>query len=164
MNKAATPQQGFTLLELMISIFIISIGVIAIFSVTAKYTQQTASTRESLVASYLGQEGVEIVKNIRDINWVKGNGWNSGLTSCSSGCEADYASSSLVSSTSRYLYIDNATGFYQYTPGSEGGVVTPYKRIITVTNPGSDEVDIQVDVTWNGYTITVKENLYNWKP
>jgi prepilin-type N-terminal cleavage/methylation domain-containing protein len=157
-------QKGFTLLELMISIFIISVGVLAIFSVITKYSQQTGSIRESLVASYLGQEGVEIVKNIRDTNWVNGRDWNYGLTSCSSGCEADYASTSLASSSSRYLYLDNDTGFYQYTPGSGGGAVTPYQRKITVTNPGTDEIDIQVDVTWKTYTITVKENLYNWKP
>lgn len=163
MNRIIPTEKGFTLLELMISIFIISIGVIAIFTTITKYTQQTAITRDSLVAAYLGQEGVEIVKNIRDFNWVAGNDWATGLTSCSSGCEADYLSS-LSSFSGRYLYVDNSTGLYQYS----GGTPTQYQRKITITYPGAtygnDEMDIEVDVTWKTYTITVKENLYNWKP
>lgn len=154
-------QRGFTLLELMISIVVISVGIIAVFTVITKYARQTGILRESLVASYLGREGIEIVKNIRDTNWVNGRDWDYGLTSCSSGCEADYQSQALDAYAAKTLYIDSATGLYQY---DIVGIATPYKRKITVANPGSEEMDIQVDVTWDDYTITVKESLYNWKP
>lgn len=158
-------QKGFTLLEMLVSISVITIGVIGIFSVVIKYTQFTQQARTNLTASYLAQEGIEIVKNIRDSNWTSGANWNTGLASCASGCEADYLSTSLSAWADRYLYVENSTGFYKYlaSPGSSD-VQTPYKRKITITAVGNDELDIKVDIYWSGNTTTVKENIYNWKP
>ena len=158
--------KGFTLLEMLISVAVITIGALGVFSAVAKFSQQAQQERENLVASYLCQEGVEIVKNIRDTNWVEeAASWKDGLTSCSAGCEADYEDSSLSAwSSGEYLYIENSTGLYKYiaSPVSED-VETPYKRKITITEVGDDELDIVVEVYWTAYTMTVKENIYNWK-
>jgi len=161
--------KGFTLLEMLISVAIITIGALGVFSAVAKFSQQAQQERENLVAAYLGQEGIEIVKNIRDTNWVEtAASWKDGLTSCSSGCEADFNDASLTAwTTGNYFYIENSnpgTGLYRYiTSPVSGDVVTPYKRKITITTVGADELDIIVDVYWVTYTMTVKENIYNWK-
>lgn len=157
-------QKGFTLLEMLISILIITLGIISIFTGVIKYTQYTQQVRNNLTASYLAQEGIEIVKNIRDSNWTQGNAWNAGLTNClssGSGCEADYTSSSLsqVSGSLRSLYIDS-NGFYEYT----GVTKTEFTRKIAVDPVGNDQLNIKVDVFWNGIANTVRENIYNWKP
>lgn len=158
--------KGFTLLEMLISVAVIAVGVLGVFSAVARLSQQAAQERENLVAVYLGQEGIEIVKNIRDTNWVEeALSWKDGLTSCSSGCEADYEDTSLTAwSAGNFLYIENSTGLYKYiaSPGSED-VETPYKRKITITEVGDDELDIVVDVYWYSHTMTVKENIYNWR-
>lgn len=159
--------KGFTLLEMLISVAIITIGALGVFSAVTKFSQQTQQERENLVAAYLCQEGIEIVKNIRDTNWMIEPAviWKDGLTSCSSGCEADFEDSSLTAwSSGEYFYIENSTGLYKYivSPVS-GDVVTPYKRKITITEVGDDELDIVVDVYWSAYTMTIKENIYNWR-
>jgi len=141
---------------------IITVGTLGVFSAVAKYSQQSQQERESLVASYLCQEGIELVKNIRDTNWVSGAAsWETGLTTCGNGCEAEYSSISLTawSSPGRNLYIQNSTGLYSYT----GDIKTPYTRRITITTVGNDELDIVVDVIWGSQTMTVKENIFNWK-
>ncbi len=169
MRKLNTFEKGFTLLEMLIAIVIVTIGVIAVFSATTKYTEQTQQEKESLISSYLCQEGIEIVKNIRDTNWVSGVAWNTGLTSCASGCEADYTSNNLTpwSDQGRNLYIVGSgsyEGLYQYIVSPQSSdLMTQYRRNITITQASSDELDIQVDVFWKSYTTTIKENIYNWK-
>ncbi len=170
MEKPYTSEKGFTLLEMLIAIVIVTIGVIAVFSATTRYTQQTQQERESLIASYLGQEGIEIVKNVRDSNWVSGGTWGTGLTSCASGCEADYTSNTLTpwSDPGRSLYVVGSgsfQGLYQYISSPQSGdLMTQYRRKITIAQVGGNELDIQVDVLWKTYTMTIKENIYNWKP
>lgn len=159
--------KGFTLLEMILAVAIITIGALGVFGAAARYSKLTQKERDNLVAAYLCQEGIEIVKNIRDTNWVQSaSSWKDGLTSCSSGCEGDFTDSESLSafSSSDFLYIDGATGLYRYisSPGS-GDVKTSYSRKITIIESGDDELDITVDVYWGASTMTVKEDIYNWK-
>lgn len=166
MNNIFKKEKGFTLLEMLISIMVITIGVLGIYSAVFKYIKNTQQERENLVASYLCQEGIEIVKNIRDTNWVESaTTWSDGLTSCSSGCEADYNGILTAwSSPGRYLYIDNSTGLYKYVASPvTGDIKTSYTRKIDIVPNGTDELDITVYVYWETNTIVVKENLFNWR-
>jgi prepilin-type N-terminal cleavage/methylation domain-containing protein len=154
--------KGFTLLEMLISLLVVVVGVLGVFSAVAKYSQNTQQEKENLVASYLCQEGIEIVKNIRDSNWVNGAAWDTGLTSCGSGCEADYTTGLTAwSDEGRNLYIEGATGFYKYVSGA-GNTETPYTRRINIAS-GVNEANIVVNVYWSGYTMTVEEDIYNWR-
>lgn len=157
--------KGFTLIEIIASVFIITIGIGGVFSVITKYSQMTQWETENFIASYLAQEGIEIARNIRDTNWVKeAASWKDGLTICASGCEADYGDTALTAwTTGNYLYIDHTTGLYKYIASpEEDDVKTIFKRKIIITEVGDDELDIQVDVDW-GITTTIKEHIFNWK-
>lgn len=166
-NKERKIKNGFTLIEMIVSVAIISIAILGIFSIITNYSQKTQQEKENIIATYLCQEGIEIVKNIRDTNWVESAAsWKDGLTTCGSGCEADFTNNSLSawSDSGRYLYIENSTNLYKYIGTPYTDVKTQFKRKITITPVGDDELDIQVDVYWFDNTATVKENIYNWKP
>jgi len=158
--------KGFTLLETLVAVAIIVIGALGVFSAVAKYSQMTEQERDNLVATYLCQEGIEIVKNIRDTNWIEESaGWKDGI-SCSSGCQADFDDTTFSAfSSESFLYIDYSNGLYQYLsdPDPDLDVETPYSRKITITEVGDDELDIEVTVYWHASSMTVKENIYNWK-
>jgi len=149
---------GFTLLETMFAILIVSIGILGIHNGMNFATKNTRLARENFIGTYLAQEGVEIVKNMRDNNWVNGWAWNTGLTACTTGCYADYATSTLALGAGPVLKL-NANGFYDY---SSSATTTIYSRKITITPVGGDELDIKVDVFWNNVTTTIRENIYNW--
>jgi prepilin-type N-terminal cleavage/methylation domain-containing protein len=133
-------EKGFTIIELIISIFILSIAIVGTFSAFLIMTILTSETADRLTATYLAQDGIEIVRNIRDNNWLKmkagvsGTNWTTGLynangidCSCSisdcrtKGCEADYTTGTGVSGAwpmspwagGHYLNI-NTNGFYYY--------------------------------------------------
>jgi prepilin-type N-terminal cleavage/methylation domain-containing protein len=158
--------KAFTLLEMLVALAIITVGTLGVFGAAARYSKMTQKERENLVAVYLCQEGIEIVKNMRDTNWVESSTtWKDGLTACSSGCQADFDDTAFSSwASDSHLYIEGATGLYKYiaSPGPND-VETSYSRKITIAEVGDDELDIQVDVYWGAETVFVKENIYNWR-
>lgn len=157
--------RGFTLIEVLAAITIIVIGIGGLFALV----RQTIvfSSRASFVirGSYLAQEGVEIVRNIRDSNLLEihndntGN-WDDGLTSCSSGCEADYNDTSLGTNLDRFL--KEGASFYNYDSGTDSA----FKRKITVSASSATQLDVIVEVTWSERglpgSIIVETRLYNW--
>lgn len=160
------------MLELMITIFIMTVGLIGIFSLIQQTTSFVSMSSSKLTASYLAQEGIEVVRNIADTNLlVPGTLWNKGLVlpdiDCNSGCEADYNNSALsLYGVGRYLMMNG--GFYNYTSGTN----TKFKRKINVTSAtdgdGWDYLKISVKVSWQEkgkpyQTVTAEERLYNWR-
>lgn len=156
-------RKGFTLIELIIVIFVLAIGVLGVYSVYSQIISYTTISLSRLTASYLAQEGIEIVRNIRDTNWLEGasNPWD-GLTGCTppTGCQADYSDLALSSYIDVPLNIETSTGFFGYGVGTP----TKFKRGITIT-PG-DTLEVSVTISWQEkgkpYDITAQENLYNW--
>ena len=155
---------GFTIIELIISIFILSIAIVGIFSAFSIVTILTSDTVDRLAATYLAQEGMEIVRNIRDTNWlnmdagVSGVAWDNGFNSCEDkGCEVDYTTTGYGSNpvkpyaSGHYLNID-ANGFYHY---QEAALNTKFKRKIIITkvtdvdNKDDHIIKVTVEVSWD---------------
>lgn len=63
-------KKGFSIGEVLLAIFVLSIGMIATFSLFNKGIKNLQNERDLIVASLLAQEGVEVVRNIRDNNWA----------------------------------------------------------------------------------------------
>jgi Tfp pilus assembly protein PilV len=63
-------RKGFSIGEVLLAIFVLSIGMIAVFSLFNAGIKNLQNERDLIVASLLAQEGVEVVRNIRDNNWA----------------------------------------------------------------------------------------------
>ena len=157
--------KGFSLIEMVVAVFIILIGVVAAFGVLQKIILSTSIGSSRLVATYLAQEGIEIVRNIRDTNWVEGKNWTQNIGGCGGGCEADYDDTALSSwgGDGNFLEINNE-GFCSY----DSGVETKFKRKITVDEISGEKLEVRVEVFWTererDHQVVVQENLYNWWP
>lgn len=171
---------GFTLIETIVAIFLITVGIVGAFTLITYTVSSTTFSTQKLIASYLAQEGIEIVRNIRDTNWLEDGAtlWNAGLTTtCSgtcdettgNGCIADYTYStirppSLPQYTGQVLNIDN-NGYYSYST-IPPFTLTKFKRKIVITSAG-DILAVCVRVEWEEkgktYSVSAQENLYNWK-
>jgi prepilin-type N-terminal cleavage/methylation domain-containing protein len=152
-------EKGFTLIEMLIAVSVMTIGIVGVYALVPQIISVTASNTDKLIASQLAREGMELVRNIRDTNWLKNANWDAGLTGCIGGCEMDYNDSALSFFAGRKLKID-ANGFYNYESGNESKFV----RKITIT-PSSDTLTVKVEISWEGkyspYSVT--EKLYNWR-
>jgi len=72
--------KGFTLIEMLIVLVIISVGIIAAVQVIKHWLNFVDKTRKKVIAINLAREGVEAVYNIRNTNfkrwaWVKDKCW-----------------------------------------------------------------------------------------
>jgi len=162
---------GFTLLEVILAISFLTVAVGGSFGLLQQTLLTASLANSKLIASYLAQEGIEIVRNIRDNNWlnqraVPGLSWKGGLDAGT--YEVSYGDPSLASLSSpdyaRNLYINDTDGFYNY---SQVGTKTKFKRIITVSPVGDDTLDVGVKVEWQEriagtQSIEIREYLYNW--
>ncbi len=64
-------QSGFSIMETMIASFVLIVGIVAVLELFAPIIINSGQTRDRIVATALSQEGVELVKNLRDNNMVK---------------------------------------------------------------------------------------------
>lgn len=65
-------EKGFTLVEIMLVLVVASIAFLAIYALFANTIKYDLETRYELIASNLAQEGVEIMRNMRDENQMRG--------------------------------------------------------------------------------------------
>ena len=73
--------KGFTLIEVIVAIFLVTVGIGGVYALIQRTTAFTPVVSARFTAAYLAQGGIEMVRNIRDTNWLSGNPWDSGLPS-----------------------------------------------------------------------------------
>ena len=169
--KMSKYQKGFTLIGAIMAIGLIIALIGGVFLLIYQSAILVSDIFFKHKAAYLAQEGIEIVRNIRDTNWLKQRAnpaisWDKGLNAGER--EADYNDLDLVPYQGRYLKI-NDKGFYNY----DSGVETKFKRKITIQRENLDEdgeleIRIWSRVKWEKkakkFDIVVQKDLYNWKP
>ncbi len=64
-------QKGFTLLEGIIAMTVITVGLVAGMSLAISNISTAQNNERRVVAVNLAREGVEAIRNIRDSNWLK---------------------------------------------------------------------------------------------
>lgn len=65
---------GFSIGETILSVFILGVTMLTILSLYSQGLRDFQDERDSVIASVLAQEGVELARNIRDNNWAKRDG------------------------------------------------------------------------------------------
>jgi len=159
--------KGFSLIEVITAIFILAVGVGGAFSLIYQTLSAVYTIRSELSASFLAQEGVEIVKNIRNNAWLESRAatstnWLANLSETGGDYELDYSTQSLSRAYSgSYLKVDS-NGFYNYSSGTQ----TSFKRKISLTNVSTSTVRVAVTVWWQAAgrsrNLQVVENITNW--
>jgi len=177
---------GFTLVETLVAVAIFATSITGLMSITAGGINDNVFVKNKLIASYLAVEGVELVRNLRDLTILQNptDGWNVFLLTVVNNCYHRDASNNLTS-----CYIDGTAtvllptscpnGFcppirfdgdssktYSYDISSSSRE-SPFTRTITIRQGGSpDEVIVTSEVTWqrrnNNHRVSYKYNLFNW--
>lgn len=151
--------KAFTLIEILIAITVITVGVVGFYAAITRVASLTFSNSNRFIASRLAQEGMELVSNIRDTNWVEGTNWDNGLT-IDNDYRVQYNKEDLLAYSATPLKIDN-DGFYNYDDGDD----SKFTRKVTITHINANALKVKVQITWSGKgsPLEVEEHLYNWK-
>lgn len=176
--------RGFTVLEAIVAISILSISITGVFASVQKGLQQSTVAKDEVRAYYLAQEAVEIIKNKRDSNQLvriisnPSATWLDGIISqCPFGrvCAVDAVNFNTITNCgsswgSCPLLNQNLTSsgnqayLYSYSAGGNWRA-TNFRREIQLESVSATEISVTVLVTWTNGTATrqfkAKAYLFN---
>ncbi len=171
--------RGFTLLETIVALAVITAAAVGPVALITSGIFSASFSKNKLVAANLAQEGLELIRLVREnnvlCNALKGGGWSwrkdpAGGNFGQETREADAFNFSnevdcggsilkfpyLPSYAGRNLLYDNVSGTYNYN----SGIITPFKRKIEIRAPpdpegrdpgipADDQMDVTVTVEWS---------------
>lgn len=152
---------GFTLIEALISLVILTISLGPALVLSSNISSTASIIQNNLIAANLSQEGVEVIRALRDANWYNGLSFDNGLTDGI--YRIEWSSNALVAlETNPPLKINN--GLYNYSNGTD----TPFRRTVTLTRISSEELRIISDVTWTERgnrirNVKAESHLFDWR-
>jgi prepilin-type N-terminal cleavage/methylation domain-containing protein len=176
---------GFTLVETLVAIAILSLSVMATSAAVQNGLSVSYYARDEVTAYYLIQEAVEYVRNIRDqnalsnississggagVNWLTNISLNSG-DPCYFGkfCVIDAPQNTMTtcptsSSASSCPYLNQtANGLFSYSAGT----TSKFKRTLQINQINANEIVLTVSVSWvdnanKNASVSVQEWLLN---
>jgi len=132
-NKEKESLTGFTILELIVAIFVMTVGVLGAYAVVQQIIVYNSISSSRLTAAYLAQEGIELVRNIRDTNWLDPVNplWDDGIS--------NKTENNLLQKYTRKTAVTSIT--------------SDSLKVV---------VEISWTEKGQTHTVTVQENLYNW--
>ncbi len=169
MSKHIT-QKGFTIVETLVAIGILMISIAGPLTIAHKGLRSALLAHDQVTASYLAQDAMEYLKNVRDINIIEGRDWTDGINLCSDGqkCSVNTLTgnpstapgttlptnglSPCVPSTTCKIYKSSGG----YSDDSSGTELTKFSRYFYYI-PGGDiskDATIVVIVEWKNGTVT----------
>lgn len=182
MVKINKKQGGFTILESIVAILVLSLSIAGVFSAVRQSLSQAIIAKEEVRAFYLAQEAVEIIRNQRDANrlttitnrvvtpWLT-NISNVPSDPCYFGkiCRID-----VTKTGGSYFHScgygwdscddmgqDETNHLYAYS-----GTPVKMKREVQIERVDADEIMITVRMSWKKglvtYEFKAKTYLYNW--
>lgn len=159
-NTLQKKSGGFTIIETLVAITVMMIAIAGPLVVATKGLASAQVAKNQMIASYLAQETMEVVKNERsNFNGWLFSAWSAGSGSCnslSSTCDTSMSTGGIFnylpcSSGGCPIYYNEASG---YTSASiSGSRQTPFKRYFYWESIDSDEVTLHVFVDWNEGTV-----------
>ena len=178
-------QLGQSLLETVFAIGILLLVASAILALATANIVWQKESEFQIIANNLAREGVEVIRNIRDSNWLSGNNWDTGF-------EAGGAMIVRFNSASNSWQAElgcSGSRLYNDSSGVYSHEVTPspsaYARCITIENicldgsgsesigspcgVGDQKVGVKVTsvVNWQdrgrNRSTLIEDLLYEWK-
>ena len=180
MRDAVNRERGFSLLETIIAIMVLTLAMTAVFSLVSHGIRSVSASSNEMVASFLASEGLEYIRNIRDVN-VKGgkDALLNKFSDCfsSEGCVVDAYNDTIAACSVEcpYLKFDSGLGVYNHATEAGNNVPTIFTRKILMEDVRTvggkkEEIRVRVIVSWPQFpgaaekrSIELQTHLFNTK-
>lgn len=177
-NVRKSHTRGFTIIEMLIAVFIFTVSIAALTIMAGRGIRSTADSQHRMTAEFLAVEAVEAVRNVRDNAFLSGNAsdWSSVFNNISgSGCLNEIGDSnqnkacgfSYVNgvplledcpTSNCKLFLHPSQMIYQYNSGDD----TLFSRYIYINEVSAGEAQVRVRVEWEGDAIEYEDHLFLW--
>ena len=163
-------KSGFSLIEILAVLFVVSTSLLGVVSLITQNIQVQSINRNNLIASSLAQEGVELIRQVRDSNWRKNLPFDTDLAAGS--YRIDYTQDKPIainSVTDANIYLQS--GFYINSSGG-GPNLTPtvFSRQIFLDKPigyAGSPLQVRTLISWTDrnhpYNYELRALLFDWK-
>ena len=161
--KIQNCKKGFTLMEVIVSLGVIIAALVGVMALVTFSVSSIRVNKSRIIASNLAQEGLEIVRNIRDNNWLNYkrsvSNWRDGLASGNYLVQFDTENLLVFSSTPLKI---NPAGRYQYNSGSD----TLFYSKISIEHIGDNQIKVISQIDWQedgkSHVVKTETRFYNW--
>ena len=177
--KLKISNRGFGLIEVTVSIYIITMGLLGLMSLVWQNSKIQNINKNNIIASQLAQEGIELVRNVRDENWRNENfDWKKDIFTGASPFRdyiIDYRGRASIDKNVNGITDNRArlnvhnSGEYEgfYTHSTDDITETLFSRIIEVDKNNDTVLTVKCTVFWEErsreHEYIVETKLYNWK-
>lgn len=171
-NFQLSTDAGFTLIEVVLVLMMTAIVFVGIFALYANTIKNDVESRYEIIASNLAQEGVEIVRNVRDESVLNG-GLNDGNINddlSTGSCYPYISAAGAICDNSHVEDIELVNGLYQ---NSSAALTDPtFERVCDISDDGSptEKIIVKCTVSWKSFVdssiqrdVTVTSVLTNWR-
>lgn len=167
-------KRGFTLVEALIAISILIIGILSGFILVTRALYNVSVIQDRLTASFLAQEGIELVRNIRDTNYIKilNNQTVNWRDNLQDGCyiiesnvmnQENIKLKEINCGNAPNLKYNDSFNIYTY---SDLGNPTPFYREIKIETINNNEIRVISFIKWTTknikFDLTIEDHLFNW--
>ncbi len=173
--KMRKKEKGFSIGEVMVAMFILLVGIVDAIFLTVRSVEGLHDSRDAVIATLLAQEGVELVRNVRDNNVTQDcpgdqrctafdeqYGFLSVTGAPISWCTIDYDTDTDDShldcsgaSRDDRLYLNNERELYDHGGGSGTYLDTELRRRIYVEYDTSDNLPLNASTPVDQITANV---------
>ncbi len=180
-NYKIKKQKGFTVLESIVAIFVLSLVISGVFTAVQTSLTQASITKDEVKAFYLAQEAIEIIRNKRDSNQlirIAGlpSVWLTGISEAAADpcyfgkvCRMEVSAPTVFTNcgnswnTCPNLRQNSTSNLLGY---NGAWTLTNLKREVMFESINANEIAVIIRVTWTRGTRTfefkVKTHLLNW--
>lgn len=162
-------KKAFSIIEIMAVVFIITIGMVGMMNLIGQSIRVQRLNEHTLIAYQLAQEGIELVRLIRDNNWLAEESDDFISVMAPGNYCLDYFDVNLNSSANPCILYLNNNNFYVHE--SSNNIETPYSRLITIEEYDGEvedgvAVNVLVKISWDDVSGTfeyeAETRLYDW--
>jgi prepilin-type N-terminal cleavage/methylation domain-containing protein len=187
LQKNKSYKKGFTLVETLVALSIFSLSVLALMVALGGGLKSANFAKSKITASYLAQEGIELIRNMRD-TFVLYDGGADGwplflahVNDCQNtkGCifhteDLVYGEENrpitqieidpCINSFCPKMYFHPDTGAYDYDPTPPETIISDFRRHMSVEIVNGHEAKINSWVYWgeeNNYVL-FNQSIFDW--
>jgi Tfp pilus assembly protein PilV len=169
---ARRSRRAFSLVEIIVILFIISLGLMAILSLIIQNIQSQSYNRNNLTAYQLAQEGIEMIRKVRDSNWKVSAAFTLGLATTTGTTYQNYMDyrdtwphDASANPTLLTILKQDSAGLYFHDSVSPA-TTSPFSRLIRTKKLDNNSLQVNSVVSWQdhnrNYSYDLETILYNW--
>jgi len=139
-------KDAFSMIEALVAISILVIGILSAFVLVIRTLANTPHIQSRLIASNLAQEGVELIRQIRDTNFMQSTTFRNGLEAGE--YQMDVVNRELIDfNKNDFLKFDNDSKIYSYVSGDNAPFYLQRKIVISDVKDRTNSFKVNIIMT-----------------